>query len=462
VLKKYFWIFLFCLFILFSDVMPSLADTTVGGVISSDTTWTLAGSPYNVTSTVQVYGTSTTPVTLTIEPGVVVKFASNAGLQIGNGTSQGALVAQGTASSRITFTRSATSGAWGSVSFQDGTVDAATDLENVDIQYSTGVTITSASPTIRNSTITNVTGYGLNLSSASPIIDTVTIANNGSYGIYLGSSSPTITGGSLTNSNATGYGIYGSGSPIISNYTVSSANSAGSYGFYLSSTTSALSVTNSTIANGLYIGSTAIVPTITGNTFTNLDNSPLHAGANIIGQILAGNTFSGLTSAGRIEVVGEQINRNVQWNKLVAPYIVLSSFYVYKDTTSPATLTIDPGVTVKFAAGAGIYIGNGTTYPGSLIAKGTSSNRITFTRNAAGGNWGNIYFQTGTLATAAIEYADIQYSTGVTIYSSSPAIRNSTITDVTGYGLNLSSANPTLENVTITNNGAYGIYLGSS
>ena len=87
-LKKYFWFFLCCLFILFADVMPSLADTTVGGVISSDTTWTLAGSPYNVTSTVQVYGTSTTPVTLTIQPGVVVKFAANAGLQIGNGSSQ--------------------------------------------------------------------------------------------------------------------------------------------------------------------------------------------------------------------------------------------------------------------------------------------------------------------------------------------------------------------------------------
>ena len=147
--------------------LPSLADTTVGGVIPADTTWTLAGSPYNVTSTVQVYGTSTTPATLTIEPGVVVKFASNIGLQIGNGTSQGALVARGTTTNKVSiFTRSGTTGTWGSITFNDATVDATTVIENTDIQYNSGVSITSASPTIKTSTITNVTGYGLNLSSA--------------------------------------------------------------------------------------------------------------------------------------------------------------------------------------------------------------------------------------------------------------------------------------------------------
>src|SRR3989337_2615161 len=165
------------LFILLFSHSPSNADTSVGGRISVDTTWTLAGSPYIAASTVQVYGTTTTPVTLTIEPGVVVKFASGAGLQIGNGTSQGALVAGRPAGDRVTFTRSATSGAWGSITFNDGTVDGTTALVNVDIQYSSCVSMTSANPTLQN----------------------VAIACDGAYGIILSSSSPVINGGSLTN-----------------------------------------------------------------------------------------------------------------------------------------------------------------------------------------------------------------------------------------------------------------------
>ena len=44
--------------------------TDVGGEIAVDTTWTLAGSPYVLTSDVVI----TTGVTLTIEPGVVVTY----------------------------------------------------------------------------------------------------------------------------------------------------------------------------------------------------------------------------------------------------------------------------------------------------------------------------------------------------------------------------------------------------
>ncbi len=499
-------VLLLSLAVLIGSVTSSGADTVVVGAITSDTTWTLAGSPYIVTSTVQVYGTATTPATLTIEPGVVVKFASSGGLQIGNSTNKGALVAKGTAASRITFTRSATSN-WGSVTFQAGTVNATTDLENVDIQYSSGVTMTSCSPTIRNSTITNVTGNGLYLTSASPIIDTVTvtgtgtygiyllsstptitnsaitsngtygiylfnsspiitnstITNNGSYGIYLSSSSPTITGGSLTNSYTGGYGIYGSGSPIISNYNVSIVNRVGIYGLYLSPTTSAFAVTNSTIGNGLYISPADITPTITGNTFTNLDNSPLHAGANIIGQLIANNTITGLSSAGRIEVVGEQVNQNVTWRKLAAPYKVVSgTVSVYKDTTTAATLTLEAGATVLFSASSGLQIGTSTS-KGALIAQGTTTDRITLTRSDATGNWSSITFNDGTIdATTILENVDIKYSSGITMNIASPVLRNCTLTDVNGYGLNLSSSNPTVDTVTITNSGIYGINLSTS
>jgi len=441
----------------------ALADTTVSGNIQTDTTWTLVGSPYIVNSTVYVYGTTTTPVTLTIEPGVVVKFGASGSLQIGYSTNKGALVAQGTSSNRITFTRSGTSGNWGGISFQDGTVDETTIIENADISYGSTMYFYSASPVIRNATITNVNGFGMNMSSSNPTLDNVTVSCNGTYGIYLASSNPIITGGSLNNTNTSGYGIYGSGSPVISNYNVAIVDAAGKYGLYLTSATSNLSVTNSTIGNGIFLYNTSFIPTISGNTFTNSDNSPPHAGANIIGQIIGSNTFSGMTSAGRIEVAPEQISRDAFWKKNPAPYVVSSTLYVYKDLTAPATLTVEAGATVQFSSNAGLRVGY-SNFKGALVAQGTTANRITFTRSGTSGNWGGINFQgsgTGD-ATTVIENADIRYSNTMSFSSVSPVLKNTTITEVNGNGLSISYSNPTLENITINCNGTYGMYLTAS
>ena len=437
----------------------------MSGRIAVDTTWTLANSPYVVTSTVQVYGTSSTPVTLTIQPGVVVKFASGQNLQIGDAANLGSLISQGTSTNHITFTRNGTSGTWGTLIFNDKTVDATAILEYTDIQYSTGITMTSASPTIRSSTIaiTNPTGNGLNLTSSNPTLDTVTITHNGLHGIYLSSSSPTLTNTTLSNSNTTGDGIYGSGSPIISGCTVSIVNSANKYGIYLSTTTSSFSLTNSTVADGLDVGSFNITPTITGNTFTNADSAPLHAGANIIDPIVNNNTITGLSCAGKIEVTGEQIRQDAHWPQLPAPYVAVSgTVSVYKDASNSATLTLDPGVTVKFASSSSLQIGK-RHEPGSLAAQGTAANHITLTRQGTSGTWAGITFNDKTIdETTILENVDIQYSTGVTINSASFAIRNSSITDVTGTGLSLNTSNPVLDMVTITNNGTYGINLSSS
>lgn len=418
-----------------SAMFSGNSTTITAGVISTNTTWALAGSPYVVTGMVQVYGTTTAPVTLTIEPGVVVKFNSGAGLQIGSGANQGALIARGTSASRIVFTRSGTSGAWSGITFFDGTVDSTTLLEYADIQYSTGIAMSSASPTIRNSTSTDMSGY-VSMTSSNPTFENVTIATSGIYGIY------------------------GSGSPVISNCTVSIVNATGNYGLYFTSTSSTLSITNSTIANGLYINTTGILPTITGNTFTNADNSPIRAGANIIDRIMDNNTVTGMTAAGKIDVVGETVNRDARWKKWSAPYVVSGWLQVYKDTTTASTLTIDPGVVVKFSAG--LSVGSSTSR-GALVAQGSTDDRITFTRSGSSGNWSTATFNDGTVdGTTILENVDFQYSGGIVMNSASPTIRNSTITDVSGYGMNLSNSSPTIDSTTITNNGIYGIYMQSS
>ncbi len=79
------------------SIFNSFAQTNVSGGIYANTTWTLANSPYIVMDTVVVFP----GVTLTIEPGVVVKFDNNKRLDIRNSAT---LTAIGTVTDSITFT----------------------------------------------------------------------------------------------------------------------------------------------------------------------------------------------------------------------------------------------------------------------------------------------------------------------------------------------------------------------
>lgn len=82
--------------ILFVIFMPTVTVATdVGGIINTDTTWDLAGSPYNLTSIVQV----AEGVTLTIEPGVII----NRGETVNVIEFWGSLLAVGNHSARIFF-----------------------------------------------------------------------------------------------------------------------------------------------------------------------------------------------------------------------------------------------------------------------------------------------------------------------------------------------------------------------
>ena len=86
------------------------AQTNVSGGIYSNTTWTLNNSPYIVTDTVVVFP----GVTLTIQPGVVVKFDSLKYMEI----RQGRIIANGTITDSITFTSNSMnpySGIWNEI-----------------------------------------------------------------------------------------------------------------------------------------------------------------------------------------------------------------------------------------------------------------------------------------------------------------------------------------------------------
>ena len=95
-------------------------------------------------------------------------------------------------------------------------------------------------------------------------------------------------------------------------------------------------------------------------------------------------------------------------------YIISGNLYVY-GTDGPdniTTLTIESGVTLKFSSSArpNLEIGSGSE-PGRLVARGTSSNRITFTSsssNPSHGDWGCISLNELS-KNCILEYVDMLY-----------------------------------------------------
>lgn len=103
--------------------------TNVSSDIVADTTWTPANSPYVVTTqTVSVRNDAT----LTVEPGVEVRFEAGSQLQVRDG---GQLYAIGTATQPITFTSNITQvrGAWSGIRFENTALTGT--IQHAIIEY---------------------------------------------------------------------------------------------------------------------------------------------------------------------------------------------------------------------------------------------------------------------------------------------------------------------------------------
>lgn len=402
--------------------------TEVSGTIDQNTTWTKANSPYIVNGSVTV----SPGVTLTIKPGVVVKFLGT------NLTVYGTLIADGTSDQPIYFTSlkddsvggdtngdgsgsSPARGDWFSLYFALTSTNNL--LNHVVVRYGgrfeynsdppfyRSLTIDTSSLTLSNSTVEESGGYGVWISGASPTITGNVIRDNGNIGVSLGSSDATVTNNTISGN---GYSCQG----------------------------------------GCYAMAVDMVS----------------CGFKFSGNLISGNARNAVIVAGGTLAV------SATWYNLNAPYVL-----TYPGITVPLgmTLTLEPGVVVKLDH-TGFNVG------GTVVANGTAEQPIVFTSVAddtvggdtngdggggspARGDWFSLYF-TSTSTNNLLNHVVVRYGgrfeynsdppfyRSLTIETSSLTLSNSTVEQSGGYGVWISGASPTITNNTIRGNGSYGVY----
>ena len=211
-----------------------------------------------------------------------------------------------------------------------------------------------------------------------------------------------------------------------------------------------------TIANGTGYGAfleTGGTPAIINCVFQSNTSYPISLDINVNAN-LAGNTFTG-NNPDTVEYRGGVMTADRRLKNAGAAYDFNGTIEVRGTIGSPAILTIDPGVTIRFSAGQNLIIGGSTSQPGALIAIGTATQPIVFTgQTQASGSWGGIVLNDGTVDSIThIAFCQIERAIkGIAIESGANgcAITDSQISFCSEYGVSVFEADSTtLERVIV-------------
>ncbi len=299
-----------------SNTVIGMPGSTVSGSINANTTWTLSASPYIVIGDVTVVP----GVTLTIQPGVEVRFAGNYSLTV-NGT----LNAAGTSSQRIKFTShqvNPAKGDWNRIAINNGT----SVLNYLQVEYAdSGIYVSPQIPptvTIQNSIFqNNRKGIYVDWESTVAINDN-TITNNDD-GIYVecfnSGCTPRINHNSIYNN---------------ANYNLRTSNLGGLNFSWVTidAENNWWGTTDPQVIMGtiLDFSDNGSLPTVDFVPFLDAPN-----GNPIVSNYLFG-----------------AINSNTTWTTAQSPYIAIANVTV----GSGVTLTIQPGVEVRFAGNYSLVV----------------------------------------------------------------------------------------------------------
>jgi len=281
--------------------------TYVEGNIEQDTVWTLTDSPFVVINNVVVKS----GFTLTIEPGVEVRFGGNFSLTV-----EGILTAVGTEEKMITFTSNKLqpqAGAWGTIKFANRTQPSA--MTHGVVEYATnGITIEKGNVEIKNSEIGNNLESGIYITgdnsayiydntvefnkngifiagnSGGTTIESNVISVNTENGIYLESSAGTYINSisviyNTLSTNPTGIHIFGQ---VSSGITRNSISFNGIGIFYENATDISPPQYNDIYGNTCGMNASDTVPVNAEYNYWGDETGPYHASLNPNGE---GNTI---------------------------------------------------------------------------------------------------------------------------------------------------------------------------
>ena len=217
-----------------AEILSLISAAGLGGTLTSDLTLTSAGSPHTVNSTLVVPAGRT----LTVQPGVTVKFAPGAGLLIDGGT----LSADASAGSQILFTSTNSTpapGAWLGVVTRTNTATTAptATLKNVRVEYAGADASALIASGVGGQSLRAQNGssaaFGLIIYSGSSapgaiLLDSVTVASSAGGGVSVFGGAPTLNNLTATANAGNGVSVFG-GTLTMNNLTATGNTGNGLY-----------------------------------------------------------------------------------------------------------------------------------------------------------------------------------------------------------------------------------------
>lgn len=145
---------------------------------------------------------------------------------------------------------------------------------------------------------------------------------------------------------------------------------------------------------------------------------PVRLEPGVAGTLPRGLSTRGNRREGVLMSTSKAFSRDDTLRALGLPYIQRGALYVAPATDGPpATLTIEPGVTLAFeaSAGSGVFFGSTATRQGQLVAEGTAAAPIVFTSakpTPAAGDWMALYFRYYPKTGSRVRHARVEYAGG--------------------------------------------------